>query len=170
MVKNEQILAKIAEFQKYQSRFRSLIPVSIKHGKSKTYLLNELEKFMPIHPFFYDQDALTTQMMKEIYSEYIREAVFKFTSDEVPYSTEVIIDKVEEKNSIDKICATIICEKEGQKNIIIGSGGDTLKRIGSYSRQIIEKIINKKILLLITVKSNKNWTKNEKILTKFGYL
>jgi len=170
MVKNEKVLSKITEFQNYQSNFKALIPVSTKHVKGKSYLLDELTKFIPQHPYFYDPELLTTQMMKDIYAEYIREAIFEFTSDEVPYSTNVVVDKVEEQNLIDKIYVTIICEKEGQKNIIIGSGGSTLKRIGSHSRKMIEKIINKQIFLKISVISNKNWTKNEKILTKFGYL
>ncbi|MDR0407361.1 MAG: GTPase Era, partial [Campylobacteraceae bacterium] len=137
MVNNEKVLKKIAEFEAYQSQFQTLIPISIKHCKSKVYLLNELEKFVPEHPYFYDPELLTTQTMREIYKELIREAVYKFTSDEVPYSSDVIIDRIEEKDKIYKIYADIITEKEGQKNIIIGSGGKTLKRIGIYSRENI---------------------------------
>jgi GTP-binding protein Era len=170
MSTNAKVLAKIAEFQPYQSRFKALIPVSIKHSKAKEYLLDELAKFVPEHPFLYDPEILTTQMMKEIYAEQIRESLFEFTSDEVPYSSDVVVDSVEENNLIEKIYASIICEKESQKNIIIGSGGSTLKRIGTEARKSIEKIINRKVLLKITVKSEKNWSKSEKNLIKMGYL
>jgi GTP-binding protein Era len=164
MVDNEKVLKKITEFEIYQSQFKALIPISIKHYKSKMYLLNELEKFIPEHPYFYDPELLTTQTMREIYKELIREAIYKFTSDEVPYSSDVVITKVEEKEKIDKIYADIITEKEGQKNIIIGSGGETLKRIGIYSRKNIEKIINKQIFLKISVKNDKKWNKSAKNL------
>jgi GTP-binding protein Era len=169
-VNNDQLLQKISEFKDYQSNFRSLIPVSIKHQKGKTYLLDKLEKFIPEHPYYYDPDLITTQIMREIYAEYIREAVFEFVSDELPYSSDVIIDRVEEGNALDKIYATIIIEKESQKNILIGENGNVIKKIGIYSRNMIEKIINKKIFIKISVNCSKNWTKNEKILTKLGYL
>jgi GTP-binding protein Era len=164
MANNEKVLKKIAEFEIYQSQFKALIPISIKHYKSKTYLLNELEKFVPEHPYLYDPELLTTQTMREIYKELIREAIYKFTNDEVPYSSDVVIDRVEENGEVYKIYADIITEKEGQKNIIIGSGGKTLKRIGIYSRKIIEKIIEKKVFLKISVKNDKKWNKSEKNL------
>ncbi|MDR3177780.1 MAG: GTPase Era [Campylobacteraceae bacterium] len=159
---NEQILKKIAEFMTYQSRFKALIPISIKHHKAKKYLLDELEKFIPPHPYFYDPELLTTQTMREIYKEFIREAIYKFTNDEIPYSSDVVIDKVAEEEKIYTICADIIVKKESQKNIVIGTGGETLKRIGTYSRKMIEKVINKKIFLKISVKSNKKITENKK--------
>jgi GTP-binding protein Era len=169
-VNNEKILKKISEFETYQSQFKALMPISIKHYKAKTYLLEKLEKFIPEHPHFYDPELLTTQTMREIYKELIREAIYEFTNDEVPYSSDVIIDKVEENGKVYKIYADIIVEKESQKKIVIGSGGETLKRIGMYSRKLIEKIINKKIFLKISVKNNKKWTKSEKNLTRMGYL
>jgi GTP-binding protein Era len=170
MTNNEKILKKMAELEPYQSQFQALIPISIKHYKAKKYLLNELEKFIPKHPYLYDHELLTDQTMREICKEFIREAIYKFISNEIPYSSDVIINKIEEKEEVYKIYADIIVEKESQKNIIIGSGGEALKRIGIYSRKLIRKIINKKIFLAITVKSNKKWTKSEKILIKHGYL
>jgi GTP-binding protein Era len=170
IVTNEKILKKITEFENYQSQFKALIPISIKHYKAKTYLLDKLEKFIPEHSYFYDPELLTTQTMREIYKEFIREAIYKFTSNEIPYSSDVIINKIEEKEKVYKIYADIIVEKENQKSIIIGKSGNTLKMIGTYSRKMIEKIINKKIFLQISVKNNEKWTKSEKILIKFGYL
>jgi GTP-binding protein Era len=161
-VSNEKILKKIAEFEVYQSHFKALIPISIKHNKSKKYLLDELEKFIPPNPYFYDPELLTTQSMREIYKEFIREAIYKFTNDEIPYLSDVVIDKVDEKGEIYNVYADIIVKRESQKNIVIGSGAGTLKKIGIYSRKMIEKIINKKIFLKISVKSDKKIAKNEK--------
>jgi GTP-binding protein Era len=169
-ITNRQLLEKLSEFEPYKSNFKTLIPVSIKHKSAKSYLLNELQKFIPQHPYFYDPELISTQMMREIYAEHIREAVFEFVSDEVPYSSHVLIDKVEEGEKLEKIYATITVEKENQKNILIGQGGSVIKKIGIYSRKAIEKLTNKKIFIKISVDYSKNWTKNEKTLIKLGFL
>jgi GTP-binding protein Era len=168
-ISNEQLLKKISEFGTYQSNFKALVPISTKRQSGKSYLLDELQKFIPEHPYFYDPELITTQMVREIYAEYIREAIFEFVSDEIPYSSNVIIDKVEEGERLDKIYATIMVEKESQKNILIGQNGSTIKKIGVRSRNMMEKIINKKIFIKISINYSKNWTKNEKILTKWGF-
>jgi GTP-binding protein Era len=169
-ITNKRLLEKLSEFEPYQSNFKAIIPISTKHAKGKKYLLEELQKFIPEHPYFYDPELISTQMMREIYAEQIREAVFEFVSDEVPYSSHVLIDKIEEGEKLEKIYATIVVEKENQKNILIGQGGSVIKKIGIQSRKTIEKLTNKKIFIKISVNSSKNWTKNEKILTKLGYL
>jgi GTP-binding protein Era len=169
-ITNKQLLEKLSEFEFYKSNFKTLIPISIKHKSAKSYLLNELQKSIPKHPYFYDPELISTQMIREIYAEYIREAIFEFVSDEVPYSSHVLIDKVEEGEKIEKVYATIVVEKESQKNILIGQGGSVIKKIGIYSRKTIEKLTNKKIFIKISVEHSKNWTKNEKILIKLGYL
>ncbi|MFV0480844.1 MAG: GTPase Era [Campylobacteraceae bacterium] len=161
-VGNKQILEKLSEYNTLSANFKEIIPISIKHNSNKKYLLDSLEKYIPIHPFLFDPEILTTQMSKEIYKEYIREAIFQFTSDEVPYSSNVIIDKVEENEHIDNIFATIIVEKESQKAIVIGKDAATLKRIGKYAREEIEKLTNKQIFLKIYVFVDKNWTKSLK--------
>ncbi|MDR2100221.1 MAG: GTPase Era [Campylobacteraceae bacterium] len=168
-IANSQLLKKLSEFEPYKSFFQTIIPISIKHKSAKNYLLDELQKFIPEHPYFYDPEIISTQMMKEIYAEYVREAVFEFVSDEVPYSSHVIIDKIEESEKLDKIYANIIVEKESQKNILIGESGKTIKKIGIYSRKNIEKLTNRKIFIKISVNCSKKWTKNEKILTKLGF-
>ncbi|MDR2635603.1 MAG: GTPase Era [Campylobacteraceae bacterium] len=168
-ITNKQLLKKLSEFEPYKSNFKTLIPISIKHKSAKNYLLNELQKFMPKHPYFYDPELISTQMMREIYAEYIREAVFEFVSDEVPYSSYVVIDRIEEGEKLDKIYATIMVEKENQKNILIGQDGKTIKKIGIYARQLMEKLTNKQIFIKIFINCNKNWTKNEKILINFDF-
>jgi GTP-binding protein Era len=168
-ITNGQLLKKLSEFEPYKSNFKTLIPISIKHKSAKSYLLNELQKFMPKHPYFYDPELISTQMIREIYAEYIREAVFEFVSDEIPYSSHVIIDRIEESENLDKVYATIIVEKESQKNILIGQNGNVIKKISIYAREMMEKLTNKQIFIKISINCNKNWTKNEKILIKFGF-
>lgn len=169
-VKNENILKKLIQFQPFMNCYQEIIPVSIKQASSKSYLLNQISKYIPEHPFLYDPEMLTTQMEKEIFKEFIREAIFEFTSDEIPYSSDVLIDKVEEGKELYKIFATVITEKESQKGIIIGKDGLCLKRIGKQARLSIETLTNKKIYLKLVVKVNKNWTKDESLLKKVGYL
>jgi GTP-binding protein Era len=168
-ITNKQLLEKLSEFEPYKSNFKTLIPISIKQKGAKNYLLNELQKFIPKHPYFYDPELISTQMMREIYAEYIREAIFEFVSEEVPYSSHVLIDRVEENEKIDRVYATIIVEKENQKNILIGQGGKTIKKISIYARQMMEKLTGKQIFIKISINCNKNWTKNEKILINFGF-
>lgn len=168
-VKNEQVLKKIEAFSKYQDRFSSLIPVSIKRGIKQEYLLEEIAKFMPVHPYLYDPEILTTENMRDIYKEYIRESIFNNTSEEIPYFADVVIEKVEEKEDIDIITASIIVEKKSQKGVLIGKDGQTLKRIGSFARNEIEKLANKKVFLKLFVTVKPGWSQNREILKKLGY-
>ena len=108
-------------------------------------------------------------MVRDIYAGFIREGIFENVSDEVPYEADVIIDGIEEKENIDKIFATIIIEKESQKGIIIGKGGDSIKRIGKYSREKIEMLSGKKAYLELQVTVKKGWTKDKNFLQEIGY-
>lgn len=165
----EQILNKLHEYSIYSDKYEAIFPISIKNRSDKNYLLDLLEKFIPNHPFLFDPEIITTQMIREIYKEFIREAIFEYTSDEVPYSSDVNIEKIEESEKLEKIFATIIVEKESQKAIMIGKNADTLKRIGKHSRLMIEDLSGKKIYLKLQVDINTNWTKNEQKLKKYNY-
>ncbi len=169
-VKNDQILKKINEFSKFQDKFVSLIPVSIKKGISQEYILEEISKYIPTHPYLYDPEILTTENMKDIYKEYIRESIFDNTSEEIPYFADVVVESVEEKEDIEIINANIIVEKKSQKGIIIGKDGQTLRRIGSYARTEIEKIAKKKVFLKIFVTVKPGWSQNRDILKQMGYI
>ncbi len=169
-VSNERVLKKIMEFSKYQDKFLSLIPVSIKKGISQDYILEEISKYIPKHPYLYDPQILTTENMRDIYKEYIRESIFENTSEEIPYFADVVIDGIEEKEDIECIDANIIVEKKSQKGIIIGKNGQTLKRIGKNAREKIEKIINKKVFLKIFVTIKPGWSQNKDLLKKLGYI
>lgn len=169
MISNEKLLEKIQQYQKYQENFKALIPLSIKKGSSRDLLNDEIVKYLPTHPHLYDAQILTTQTMREIYKEFIREAIFEQTSEEIPYFCDVLVNKVEENATIDKVYATIITEKGSQKGIIIGKNGATLKRIGKHARILMEQLNEKKIFLKLQVIVKENWSKNLKNLNELGY-
>lgn len=165
---NGKVLEKITRYQKFQDKFIALVPFSVKKQTYKKALLDEICKILPEHEYFYDPEFLTPTNEKEIYKEFILEAIYDNLSDEIPYSTDVIIDKVKEKDEIINVFATIITDKESHKSIIIGKNGETLKRIGINSRKIISKFTNKKIFLKLVVSVKKDWHKNEKTIIKIN--
>ena len=170
LVDNAKLLAKIKEYQKYQDRFLELVPVSVKKNIGKKELLDTIAKYLPKHPYYYDPELLTTENIRDIYKELIREAIFDNVSDEIPYESDVIIEKIEESPTLDKVYAMIIVEKPSQKGIIIGKNGQTLKRIGRSAREKMEKFSHKKIFLHLFVVVKKGWTKSKKELENIGYL
>ncbi len=168
-VKNEKVLKKITEFQKYQERFLELIPVSIKRGTDKEAVFSTICKHLPTHPWYYDPEILTTDKMKDIYKELIRESIFEKTSKEIPYFTDVVIERVEELPDLEKIYAQIVVEKKSQKGIVIGKDGETLRRIGHHARKLIEDLSGKKVFLKLFVVVKHGWTKDKKSLGELGY-
>jgi len=169
-VSNEKILLKIQEYQEFQNNFLGIIPVSVtKGGIGFESVLDEISKHLPTSPYLYDPDDLTTEMLRDIYKEFIREAIFDNISDEIPYETDVLIDKVDEGKTLEKIRATIIVEKQTQKGIIIGKGGAAIKRIGRDARLQIENLIGKKVFLDLFVSVKKGWTNDKQSLEDIGY-
>ncbi len=169
-VSNEELLKKITEYQKFQDKFLELVPVSVKKNIGKEELLDAIIKYLPQHPYYYDPELLTTENIRDIYKELIREAIFENLSDEIPYETDVIIEKIEETPTMDKVYAMIVVEKPSQKGIIIGKRGETIKRIGKDARKLLEKFSGKKIFLHLFVVVKKGWTKSKKELEKIGYI
>jgi len=169
-VSQEALLAKIAEYQKFQDKFLALIPISVTKGVGKDQLLDEITKHLPHSPWLYDPELLTTTNIREIYKEMIRESIFDNLSDEIPYETDVIIEKIDELPNLDRIQATIIAEKKSQKMIIVGKGGSTIKRIGRDARLKMEQFSGKKIFLELFVSVKSGWSKNKKMLEEFGYI
>ncbi len=172
-VSNGAILESITKYQKFSDKFLELIPVSTKRGIDREYILKTIVKYLPVSPHLYNPEDLTTEHLRDIYREFIREAIFDGTSDEIPYESDVVIDKVEEifdDNKIDKIHATIIVEKENQKAMLIGKNGSGLKRIGQNAREKIEELIKKKIYLQLFVSVKRGWSKDKKSLEQFGYI
>lgn len=169
-VSNEDLLKKILEFKKYQDIFLDLIPISITKNISKEELLDTIVKYLPNHPYFFDPELLTTQNIREIYKELIRESIFENLSQEIPYESDVIIEKIEEGKNLDKVYAIIVVEKPSQKGVVIGKNGSTLKRIGKKAREKLEEFSQKKIYLELFVVVKKGWTKNKKFLEEIGYI
>ncbi len=167
---NEELLKQLSMYQKYQDKFEAIIPFSIKKNIGKTQLLDEIVKYLEPSPWLYDDDMLTTEYMRSIYKEFIRESIFENISDEIPYESDVIIDKIDEQKDIDRIRATIIVEKDIQKRMIIGTGGVSIKRIGKSARESIEKLSGKKCFLELFVTVKKGWSKNKGDLENFGYI
>lgn len=168
-ISNSSLLKTISLYQKFQDNFKALLPINIKKGNDVNFLCDEIIKYLPTHPYLYDPEILTTQTMRDIYKEFIREAIFNNTSDEIPYFADVLIDKVNEEENITKIFATIIVEKSSQKAIIIGKNAQTLKRIGKNARFLIEKLTKNKIFLSLHVGIRANWSKNKNNLKILGY-
>jgi len=168
-VPQEKLLKKIMEYNKFGDEFEALIPMSVNKKVGRDDLLNTIVKYLDESPYLYDPEDLTTEMLRTIYKEFIREAIFDNISDEVPYESDVIIDKIEEGKKLDKIRATIIVEKDTQKGILIGKGGNAIKRIGQDAREKIEELANKKIFLDLFVSVKKGWSKDKESLKDVGY-
>ena len=169
-VSNEKVLQKLKEYSKYANEFEAIIPFSVKRGGSKEQLLDTIIKYLPEHPWLYDSELLTTENIRDIYKELIREAIFEKISDEIPYESDVVIEKIEEKDGLDVVVASIIVEKDTQKRMIIGKGGESIKRVGKYAREEMEKFSGKKIFLDLNVSVKKGWSKNKTTLENLGYI
>jgi len=169
-VKQGDILAKLREYQKYQEYFEAIIPFSVNKKVGKKQLLDEISKHLPTSPFLYDPDILTTEHIRDIYKELIRESIFENLSDEIPYESDVTIEKIEESDTLDKVYATIVVEKETQKGMIVGQKGAGIKRVGKLAREQMELFSGKKIFLDLHVSVKKGWSKNKDGLEEFGYI
>jgi GTP-binding protein Era len=168
-VSNAEVLAKMKEYEKYSDKYESIIPISIKKQTKQSDILNDVVKHLPEHPYLFDPEIMTTEHLRDIFKEFIRESIFENISDEIPYETDVKIDKVEEKPHIDVVKATIIVQKGTQKGMIIGKGATAIKRIGKDARVKIEKLTGKKCYLELFVSIKKGWTKNKEGLKELGY-
>ncbi|WP_457592790.1 GTPase Era [Hydrogenimonas sp.] len=168
-VGQEDLLKRIGEYQAYQDQFLALVPVSVNKNVGKEELLDQIVKHLPSSPWLYDPELLTTTNIREIYKEMIRESIFDNLSDEIPYETDVIIEKIEELPGLDRVQATIVAEKKSQKMILVGRGGSTIKRIGRDARIKMEQFSGKKIFLELFVSVKSGWSKTKKSLSEIGY-
>lgn len=168
-VTNEQIIEKMKEYEQFSDKYECIIPVSIKKQTKQSDILNNVVKYLPVHPYLFDPEIITTEHLRDIFKEFIRESIFENISDEIPYETDVMINKVEEKSNVDVVKATIIVQKDTQKGMIIGKGATAIKRIGRDARVKIEKLTGKKCYLELFVSIKKGWTKNKDGLKELGY-
>ena len=156
----------------YKTLFPENLPIvriSAKTGRNIDTLIKNIYKKLPEGEPLYPEDIVTEETMRDVTEEIIREKILLNTSDEIPHSVAVKVEKYSEQEDIDRISASIFCEHKSQKGILIGKGGSLLKKIGTESRLELEKIVEKKVYLELQVKVEKDWRKKEKILKNFGY-
>lgn len=156
----------------YKTLFEKNLPlvrISAKTGRNIDTLLSNIYKKLPEGDILYPEDVVTEETMRDVTEEIIREKILLNTSDEIPHSVAVKIEKYQENEDIDRISATIYCEHKSQKGILIGKGGNLLKKIGTEARLELEKITEKKVFLGLEVKVEKDWRKKDNILKTFGY-
>ena len=149
--------------------FADIIPVSALKGNNVDLLMDTLISYLPESPFLYDEETVTNQSEREIASEIIREKALRFLRDEIPHGIYVTIDTMEFKKGLCNVQATIICEKESHKGMIIGKGGNMLKKIGTAAREDMEKMLDIKVNLKLWVKVRSNWRDDEYLLKDFGF-
>jgi GTP-binding protein Era len=149
--------------------FESIVPISAKHGDQVALLMEKMEPLLPEGPPYFPEDTLTDLPERFIVAEMIREKAFRLTGQEIPYAIAVTIDGFSMKNKNAVIHAVIHVEKDSQKGIIIGKGGEKLKQIGQEARQDIERLLNAKVFLSLMVRVQKNWSDDTRALRKLGY-
>lgn len=148
---------------------QAIFAVSALHGHNIQAVMQFILDHLPEHPPYYEKDALTDKSERFFVSEIIREKVFKLYEKEIPYSTEVVITSFKEEQTITRISAEIIVERDSQKNILIGKGGSMIKKVGTYARQDIEEFLQQKVFLELFVKVIPDWRKKDNYLKRFGY-
>ena len=171
LVKKEEVF-KLIDSYKDEYDFEAIIPISAEKQKNTEQLLDEIEKHMPEGPAYYDIDEYTDQTGRQLVEEVIREKALKLLDEEIPHGIYVEVEKMNLRNTtkgeeIYDVEATIYCLRNSHKGIIIGKNGEMLKRIGTYARQDLEKMLDTKINLKIWVKVRENWLDNNNIVKKF---
>ena len=170
-VKKEEIL-KFIDAYKNIVHFDEIVPVSALKGQNTDDLIDAIFKYLPYGPMYYDEDTVTDQPMKQIAAELIREKALRCLSDEIPHGIAVTIERMKERldgSNIIDIDATIICERESHKGIIIGKGGEMVKKIGSAARFEIERMMEMQVNLKLWVKVKKEWRDNDLLMKNYGY-
>jgi GTPase len=149
--------------------FAEFVPLTATREDDAARLLGIVARYLPEQTWFYGEDELTDRSERFLASELIREKLFRLTGDELPYSCTVVIDKFEEEGSLRRIAATIVVERDAHKGMVIGEGGERLKRIGSEARQELERLLDAKVFLELWVKVRSGWASNEEHLRSYGY-
>ncbi len=167
-VKKTDILGFIDTYRK-QLDFDEIVPVSALKGTNTDTLLSCIFKYLPYGEAFYDEDTVTDQPIRQIVSELIREKTLRLLSDEIPHGIAVSIDSMKYRENIVDIDATIVCERDSHKGIIIGKGGTMLKKIGMQARTDIEDLVEMQANLQLWVKVKKDWRDSDFLMKNFGY-
>ena len=157
--------------QKISERFnfKHIIPVSAKNGVQMQVLLDEIKPLLPENPAFFEEDDITDRPSKFLATEIIREKIFRLSGDEVPYGCTVVIELFTEEKNLYRLAAAILVERDAHKAMIIGQGGERMKRIASEARQDMEQLFGCKVFLEVFVKVRGGWANNEASLKSLGY-
>lgn len=167
-VKKEEILLFIDTYRK-EMDFDEIVPVSSLKADNTDALISCIMKYLPYGPAFYDEDTITDQPEKQIVAELIREKALRLLNDEIPHGIAVSIESMKFRKKICDIDATIVCERDSHKGIIIGKQGSMLKKIGSQARPEIEDMLETKVNLQLWVKVKKDWRDSDFLMKNFGY-
>ena len=167
-VEKDKVLEFIDTYRKIYD-FAEIIPTSALRGQNVDDVIDSIFKYLPYGPQFYDEDTVTDQPLRQITAELIREKALKLLDEEIPHGIAVTVESMKERGRICDIEATIICERDSHKGIIIGKGGQMLKKIGSQARPEIEDMLEMKVNLQLWVKVKKDWRDSDILLKNFGY-
>ncbi len=168
LVNREKIAETISQYAALYD-FDAFVPVSALKGKNLDDVMEEAEKFLYEGDWFFEEDMITDQPEKQIAAEIIREKLLRSLSEEIPHGSAVVIEEFKDEDTLISIRAEIFCEKESHKGIIVGKGGEMLKRIGTYAREDLEAFFGTKVYLNLWVKVKENWRDNEFNLNNFGF-
>jgi GTP-binding protein Era len=165
----EEYIYKKIEFWKETLNPEAIFAISAKFEHNTTAVMQFILDRLPVHPPYYDKDALTDRPERFFVSEIVREKIFKLFDKEIPYSTEVVVNSFKEEPKIIRISAEVIVERDSQKNIIIGNAGSMIKKVGTFAREDIEDFFQKKVFLELFVKVIPDWRSKKNYLKRFGY-
>ena len=168
MVKKEELLTYIDRYRT-EYDFAEIVPVSALKADNTQELVKCILKYLPYGPAFYDEDTITDQPERQIVAELIREKALRSLDEEIPHGIAVSIESMKYRKNIVDIEATIVCERDSHKGIVIGKGGAMLKKIGSQARKEIEDMLEMKVNLQLWVKVKKDWRDSDFLLKNFGY-
>jgi len=149
--------------------FAAIVPISAQRGTQLEALVEECVRLLPLGPPLYEPDAITDRSERFLASEALREKVFRLVGDELPYTTTVVIDQFEELPNLRRIRATILVERDAHRPILLGGGGERMKRIGSEARADLERLFGSKVHLEVWVKVKGGWADTEQSLRAYGY-
>lgn len=168
LYRREQIAETISAYAAKHD-FEAFVPIAAKNGKNVAELLDECGKFLSESEWFFPEDMVTDQPERQIAAEIIREKILRTLNKEVPHGTAVVIEEFKDERTLVRIRAEIFCEKASHKGIIVGKNGESLKLIGTYAREDLEKLLGVKVYLNLWVKVKENWRESARTVQNFGY-
>ena len=168
MYDREVLAETIAKYAEKHS-FEAFVPISAKKNKNVKDLMDECAKFLAESDWFFPEDMITDQPERQIAAEIIREKILRTLNKEIPHGTAVVIEEFKDEDTLIRIRAEIFCEKASHKGIIVGKNGASLKLIGTYAREDLEKLFGTKVYLNLWVKVKENWRESARTVSNFGY-